>query len=156
MKFSKFWLVLILSALITGCGSDPEALTVSKVQRVTNFDFTLNEIPAVSIAIGPNTENHFDITLYRSNIKSGYAVSSKSKSNSTIAIEATWSGKSFVQSSKHSTGASVQIVSIDTHGRVAILKISAILVNPETGELLQLSNSQVTISGENFINLTKA
>lgn len=155
MKLSKFLPALFLSIVITGCGSNNEALTVSKVQRVTDFDFTLNEMSAVSIAIGPNGENHVDITLYRSNIKPGYVAASKSKSDLTISVEATWSGKTFFQSSKHNTKASVQVVSIDTTGKVAILKVSATLVDPQTGELLQLSNSQVTVSGQHFINLTK-
>mgnify|MGYP003385502395 CR=1 FL=1 len=156
MKFYKFWLVLLLSAIVAGCSNEPEPLTVSKVQRVTDFDFTLNEMPAVSIAIGPNGENYFDLTLYRSNVKSGYSATSKSKTDSAISIEASWSGKNYVQSSKHSTAASIQVVSIDVASKVVILKISAILVNPQTGELLQLSNSQVIVSGQNFINLTKA
>lgn len=139
-----------------GCSSEPRALTVSKVQRVTDFDFTLNESPAVSIAIGPDGENYFDLTLYRSNVKSGYAASSKSKNNSAISIEATWSGKNFVQSSKHSTMVSVQVVSIDTANKVANLKVSAVLVNPQTGNFLQLSNSKITVSGQSFINLIQA
>lgn len=155
MKLPKYFLVFLLSVAITGCGSEHEALTVSKVQLVTDFDYTLNETPAVSIIIGPNDESYFDITLYRKNIKSGYVASSQSKSDTTISVDAHWSGKLFVQSPNHRTRASVQVVSVDTEGKVAILKVSAILVNPQTGELLHLSNSKVTVSGQNFINLTK-
>ncbi|GLS26171.1 hypothetical protein [Marinibactrum halimedae] len=156
MKMSRFLLILFFGAILSGCDNGIESIIVKKIQLVTDSDFTLNEVPAVSIAVGPNDTNYIYVTLYRSNINSGYVMSSKLRSDKTVSVNATWAGKYYVQSSRHDTGVSVEIVSIDTSSKRAVLMISATLVNPKTGEFLKFGNSEIIIEGQDFLNLIKA
>lgn len=166
MKSSNLFSAAILSFACMGCGdnnnttpdeqlSSDQALVISSVRSVSDYEFTMNNQKAVTVYIGPEESKYFDITLYRKNVKSGYSFSSNSKSNNSVSVSAQWDGQQYVQSSKHNTALSFRIVSLDSKNKTALVSLSAKLVNPYEDKYITLSDSEITVTGNDFINLTE-
>lgn len=127
-----------------------EIIHLKQVKRVVCGRNILGD-PTVSIVVGSNSRNYFDLTLLRSNIKMGYSVNSENFSHPEILLSTHWHGSRFLQSDQHRTAVSLTIGSITS--REAVLYLSATLVNPQTGGYLTLSPSIITVQGADLKKL---
>lgn len=155
---AKLIAIPLLSLFLAACGGDESPKQTSaaagpKVDKVLLVsETTLNDQPALSLALGGTGENYFDVTLYRSNTHAGYVGSSTSASNPSLNATANWDGKYYVQSSKHPTEVLLKFTSVTPSE--AVIEFSAKLVNPSSGELLDLKNSVVKVEGEALQTIT--
>ena len=84
--------------------------------------------PTVSIVVGANSRNLFELILLRSNIHVGYAVNSERFSRQEIVLSTHWHGNRFIQSDQHRTA-----VSLTVSSQEAVIYLSGKLVNPVMG-----------------------
>lgn len=126
---------------------DRFSVTGEKV-RVGSDKFALAGQPAVSIHVGTDNNMLLDIYLQRVHFLQGNRVHTKSANNPELAMTAIWQGLKYVESDTHPTYATVLIRSITSEK--VVFHVSARLVNPETGRLLNLSRSVVNIKGQDL------
>jgi hypothetical protein len=118
---------------------------VKQVQRVVSGRNLLGE-PTVSIVLGANSRNLFELTLLRSNIHTGYTVSSECFSRPEILLSGNWQGNRFLQSDQHRTAVNLTMGAITS--QEAVLYLSATRVNPATGGYLTFSPSYISVQGD--------
>lgn len=155
MRKSIVSLGVSVCAILSGCSEPEAAINTSSIFSVSDYEYTMNDKPAVSISFGETQSNYCSATIYRASVSSGYKVSSQQKSSSDIAVECNWSGKYYVQSSKHQTLATFELLSIDPQTKTAEATVSVKLVEPSSGEYFKLGATPLVISGEYFDHLTK-
>jgi len=156
MKFLS--VILFVSILfLEACSVSDQEERLLEVYSVSDYDFTLNDQPAISISFGETQNNFCSITLYRSSVYAGYSVDIiKSKNNDqTATINCHWEGKYYVQSSKHDTYFNMRIESLDKENKVATINSSLKLVNPSNGQFFTLDNVIININKNYFDNLVK-
>ncbi|MHC8403364.1 hypothetical protein ACYZTX_29015 [Pseudomonas sp. MDT1-17] len=119
-------------------------INVKQVKRVVSKRNILGE-STVSIVMGSNSPNLFELTLLRSNIRTGYSVNSERFSRPEILLSTLWYGSRFIQSNQHRTAVNLTMESINS--QEAVIHVSGTLVNPATGEYLTLSPSIISVQG---------
>ena len=138
----------------SGCEKEKEQIMINKIISVTDFSFTLGDKEAVSIIIGKDQNNFFDITIQRDNVFEGFSVNSTRKNKyQVISADGNWNGKQYIQS-KHDTYIHFSIDKIDKENKIAIISIAGKFI--ESGrltELLELSKNTFQINGKQFENL---
>lgn len=165
MKMFKNAFYLLSIFCLISCGDDDadeekevvvihETVTLEKVLRISEEEFTLNDKPAVLISTGLSQDKIVDISLYKSNINAEYSTLTQADSDPALVVAATWDEITFLQSSKHETNVNFEIVSLDPENLLGEIKISANLVNLKTGEILVINESKLEIGGMNFLALT--
>lgn len=123
------------------------------VLRVTDFEFTLNDKPAVSIAFGESDSNYCDATILRSLVRQGYKASSTKRSDTSFSIDCHWDSDYFVESSNHKTFSNLSIKSIDKRKKTALIEISLRFVGLPSNKYIEFDKIQVFVSGDQFKNL---
>lgn len=134
--------------------SDTESVEYS-VLSVSDFSFTIKGQPAVSVAFGVGDGQYCSMTIPRSSVKAGYVGKSEQDAGAVISGTCFWNGKTYLESSKHPTVASLAINSLDEATREAEIAVSLHLVEPTINEYLTVDNWQFVIDGEQFANLVK-
>ncbi len=127
---------------------------ISKNRHVSDFDFTLNSKPSVTLYFGPTDKKFIELTLNRDSIGAGYTGISASRSDLSFSISATWEGLNYVRSTKHETMTLFKLKSIDYKTKKAEIMIIANLVDPQTGKYFPIAG-KASITGGNFDNLIK-
>ena len=158
---AKFIAVTFLSFFLVACGEDTAGTntqkqteakkSVNKVLSVTDFEYTLNDRPAVSVTVGADDHNYFGITFYRENVRAGYSVAESGHDLQEISMDGTWDKVLYVQSSKHPTRLNFSIVSITPEE--AVIEVSAKLVNPSPERYFDLPKTRFSIQGEQLKHL---
>lgn len=96
------------------------------------------------------------MTVIKSNVNEGYSIQSVRRSGSSqIDADVLWQGVSYVQSSKHDTSISFEIVALDAAQRRATVKIEGVFVEAATDRYIAIANQSLVISGVDYDNLTK-
>jgi len=151
-KLSKTALSLVAILALSACSENaPKKLLVLSV---SDYDYTMNNLPAVSINLGPDINNFCSITLNRKDIAiSGLSISSKQRNNSAISANCNWDGSYYLQSSKHPTQVSIKISNIDTKARTGTFDISLKLINNKDLSTFIEAKDTVQVSGKMFDNL---
>ena len=155
MKKSILNLGFSVCAALSGCSEPEVAIDPPSILSVSDYDFTWNDKQAVSISFGETQSNYCSTTIYRVSVVTGYKVSSQQNSRKEISTDCNWSGKYYMQSSKHSTSAKFELLSIDQKSKTAKAVVSVKLVESNSGEYFTLDNTALVISGEHFGHLTK-
>ncbi|WP_414925764.1 hypothetical protein [Pseudomonas zeae] len=107
--------------------------------------------PTISLALGSNSRNHFELTLLRANLKEGYTVNSARLSRPEVLLSTQWYGTRYEQSVNHLTHVSLEITSLTE--QEAVIVVSGTLVNPESGAHLTVSPSTISIRGAHLKQL---
>ncbi|OEA87395.1 hypothetical protein BBM70_10160 [Vibrio parahaemolyticus] len=143
-----------LSALtLVGCSESEPEFSVNQI-TVSDFAYTMNEQPAVSITFGKDNNNFCDVTLYRDDIVQGFSSTLENKSSGNLSSSCTWNKAYYVQSSKHPTLASLTIDKLDKVNQTANIKASLKLVNSKTlDDFFEIDDVEIKVSGEQFMNL---
>lgn len=150
------FILLLSSAFLFGCG-DNNSTPDFKVNATTatNFPYTLENQPAVSVAIKQDGDNFCEVTLFRNNVREGYSATLSQKSSGELSSSCYWKGAYFTQSSKHPTIAQITVESLDEKTQTAVLKTTLKLVNNKTlKDYFELKDIQFSISGDQYVNLT--
>lgn len=139
-----------------------QEISASEIIRVTDFDYTLGEKQAVSIAFGESDENHCSLTVQRENIKAGYSIYSlRGNKYQYVSLDCNWDGVWYIQNSNLDTYIDLKIVSLDRTNKNAEVLISAKLSEHKkigekpSGDTAELNNVKLVITGKHFDNLTK-
>lgn len=122
-------------------------ISIKQVSRVVRGVNSAGQ-PTVSILVDSNNCHPFDITLLRSNIRTGYTVHSQSYSHPEIELMTRWSGGQFTQSRNFPTTVVLNIQSLTQ--KEAVLSFSGLLVNEATGSYVRLAPSQVALTGKHL------
>ena len=155
MKKSIVSLGMLIGAILSGCSEPEAAINASSMFSVSDYEYTMNDKQAVSISFGETQNNFCSATIYRASVAAGYEVSSQQKSSKDISVDCNWSGKYYVQSSKHQTSVKFEMLSIDPKTKTAEATVSVKLVEPSSGKYFKLGVTPLVISGEHFDHLTK-
>ncbi|MHC8403396.1 hypothetical protein ACYZTX_29190 [Pseudomonas sp. MDT1-17] len=151
----KLLVSALFALLLPACGSENKSQAVSVTSEQVSLvsgGFMNGDEPGVSIYIGPDEFNFFEITLDRINVKSGYAVKDMGNSVANFSVAANWGGEHYVQSSHHATYTTFQIRSLSPDE--AVIELSAKLLSMSSGKFLVLAPSLVHIRGELLQKLT--
>ena len=147
--------------IIIGVFSDPPKESINnnnlfkKVLNVSEYYFTINNKQAVSINCGRNKDNFIEITIAKSNIKNGYKTYQKYGSDKNINASATINKIYFCLSSKHETFINFSINKINKKEKTAEIIFSGRLVSQRYNKFIEVKETKVIISGNDFYNLTK-
>ncbi|SGY88848.1 hypothetical protein [Moritella viscosa] len=155
---SFLWLATYVIFIAYSANSDlnnnhaPEQL---KILSVSNYDFTMNEQPAVSISIGNDNDNYCSITINRSDVSTnGASFSSEQKNNKSVSVDCNWDKSHYVQSSKHPTQVMVTLSDTNTKLGAGSIEVSLKLVNAKGyGEYFELNDTAHFYNNEMFDNL---
>jgi len=148
--------VLIFSMIISlFSGLSYAESRLLEVYSVSDYDFTLNNKQAVSIAFGESQSNYCSITLIRGAAIKGYSVNAKKNNDKNVSVDCSWNNKDYVQSSKHKTFVDLSVKSLDNQIKVSDIRISLKLVNAYSGEFFSLDKVKINITNAMFENLVK-
>lgn len=138
------------------------SIKASEIIRVSDFELSLGEKPAVSIAFGESETKWCDLTIQRENVAQGYKiVSDRSGRYNELSLSCNSEKNLYLGSAHHPTRIDLELVSIDASNKKAEAVISAKLINSErvtkkqSDEFAELKNVRLVITGQNFDNLTK-
>lgn len=147
-------LIRIIFALIF-LQLSPSALASDDLRliSVSDYPFTLNNKPAVSISFGESEAKACSLTIEKENIYQGYVGKSFRNNNQSIDVECMWDGVNLVRSSKHKTGLKFKIGSLDKKDQIATVSIKLQLIAPSTNETIFLDKVLLSIDGIHFKNL---
>lgn len=126
-----------------------EANETHSFQVESVSETTLNNKPAVSIYFSENESGHCEATLNKEFINPGFSVSSDQRSDTRVEVSCNLASY-YVQSSKHPTSVTFDIVSIDQAKKEALIKTSFNLVDPYKPDYVRFDNVELTISGSYF------
>lgn len=143
---------VVLTFSLYSCSSDQVTL---ETLSVSDYPFTLNGTPAISLSFGESQSNFCSLTLTKNSVLQGYSFESNQKNNDSMSIDCNWDGKTFVQSSKHSTLLKFSITELNKESLLAKATVSLNLVDPSNNEYFSLENIQLIIEGDYFNNLIK-
>jgi len=129
---------------------------MDKILSVSDFKYTMDNKPAVSIISCIDKENSTEITLLRSNIKEGYSIDSKRRDKYKIlSATATYDGNMYDQSERHDTSLNFTIQSLDQKTKTAVIIYSGKFIDTKSlSKYLYIPPTTLTITGKNFDNLT--
>lgn len=149
----------IIALLLTIIVISPskEDYTNYKVFKVSNYEYTLRNKPAVAIIIGESDYNYIDIAIHRENVKENFEVNTKNNSSdkNLIGVTAQWDNVSyFLKTQSTDSFANLKITKIDREKKEAQFFINAKLY-PQDDNTPKFINTEFTIEGENFNNLLK-
>lgn len=139
----------IFTVFLTACDSNEQAsrnVRVASDQVALVSSFWHGDQREVSIFIGPNEYDFFDITLERVNVEAGYSVVDKRNHIANFSITANWGGEHYIQSAHPATYTTFTIHSLTA--TEAVIELSANLLSMASGKFLALSPSTVKIEGE--------
>ncbi|WP_330960331.1 hypothetical protein [Photobacterium sp. 53610] len=112
--------------------------------------------PAVTINVAQDEKNFCDVTIWRADVKQSFDTTLKQKSYGNINSTCIINGKTFMQSSKHPTIASLTINEIDSQNTKAVLRTSLKLVDIKTLDgFFEVKDLRLPIDGKQFVNLVK-
>ncbi|MEZ9516563.1 hypothetical protein AB4240_17285 [Vibrio splendidus] len=153
MKKSLFTITALSALTLVGCSDSEPAFNVNQI-TVSDFAYTMNEQPAVSISFGKDDDNFCNITLNRKDIAQGFSSTLENKSSGNISSSCNWDKNYYIQSSKHPTLASITINKLDTDNHTATIKASLKLVNNKTlDDYFEVNGVELVVSGKQFTNL---
>lgn len=154
MKKSPLVLSVLTALSIVGCSEAKPEFSVNQI-NVSDYAYTMNEQPAVSVTIIHDDYNYCSITFLRSNVEQGFSAFLEQKSTGQLSSICNVNGNNFVQSSKHPTKAILSIDKLDELNQIATIKTSLKLVNNKTyDDYFELNEIELNITGEQFTNLT--
>ncbi|MHC8346692.1 hypothetical protein [Pseudomonas sp. RT6P73] len=140
----------ILSIFLQACGSagpmSQDIRVTSEQVRLIGSGWINGDEPGVSLFIGPDDVNFFDVTLERANVKQGYSVDDRRNSVANFSIRANWEGEHYIQSAYRSTYTRFVIRSLTA--TEAVIELSAKLLSMSSGKFLTLAPSTLTIKGD--------
>ncbi|QUM75556.1 hypothetical protein HWV00_04530 [Moritella sp. 24] len=153
MTTKRLFTALVLSVFLSACSTKIATIEASQLIGVTGFDITLNNGPAVGIAIGDTAKDFVEVSTQRRLIAAESVITASANNNADIAISAYWHDKRYVQSTVHNTYVTLRIHVLDNTSKTAFVSVSARLVNIDTGEFIAVEQTQVSITGQDFLNL---
>jgi predicted transcriptional regulator len=159
----KLFISLLISIFFIGCSSSDDILDSSeyKLLRVTDFNFTLRDKQAVSIAVGKDDSHYFDITVHRDQIKNNAVIVREypdtAYENTVIDATATMSGDYYIFLIKDDIRSLIgfKINTLDYEKKEANVDIYIKVIEPYTEEYLTLDKPGLKIQGKMFDNLVK-
>lgn len=160
---------VVLAILVVLMASFFESETKSheyKLLRVTDFSYTMGEKQSVSIAIGKNNSNYFDVTIHRDQVKEGITlVREKTKDydsqnewkTKVIDASATLEKINYFFSLKDDYHSVIKfkVNELNYSKKEANIDVYLKLVNPNTNKYISLDKKNLIIQGKMFDNLTK-
>lgn len=156
MESAKKAIAIAISILaLVACDAEQVSHTVhisSDQVALVSSGFMNGDRPGVSIYIGPDEFNFFDITLDRANVIQGYTVQDRRNNVENFSLTANWQGEHYAQSINHATYSSFTVRSLSS--TEAVIELSGKLLSVASGTFLVLEPSTVKIRGELLKNLT--
>ncbi|GAB6261262.1 hypothetical protein [Photobacterium sp. R1] len=146
---------LVVSIALIACSESKPDFQVNSI-KVSDFAYEMGGKPAVNINLAQDEKNFCDVTIWRADVKQGFDTTLKQKSSGNISSTCIINGKTFMQSSKHPTIASLTIDELDAQNNKAVLRTSLKLVDIKTlDEFFEVKDLRLPIDGEQFVNLVE-
>jgi hypothetical protein len=155
---------VVIALGVSGCSSESKkdeskSYNISeptKIFSVSDYAYTLDGKPAVSIMFGSSETKYVNLTILKQNLKEGAVIdSTKGTVSKKISISFSLEGVSFLLHGKvPASYVKLKIESIDQTKQEAIIAIDAKLFTAN-GESSVNIKDKIVLSGENFINLMK-
>lgn len=137
-------------------------ITASDIISVSDYELSVSDKQAVSIAFGESENNYCSVTINRESVYEGYTVQSvRNNNNKVISFECNWDSALFILNDNIDTNVKLELISLDNQNKTAVLMISAKLheltklSENRFGSIAKLMGVKLTITGNNFDNLIK-
>ena len=163
----KIMISLLMSILFIGCGSSSNSVNSDKYEllSVTDFSYTMGGKQSVSVSIGENQDNYFNITIHRNQIKNGVSITRyKTKDynpetewkTKVIDAESTINGVNYKFLLKGDLDSKIdfKINQLDYNKREALVNVYLKLVNIDTKKYIILEKKNLLIKDKMFDNFT--
>ncbi|MGB7402677.1 MAG: hypothetical protein WA916_08850 [Arcobacter sp.] len=155
-----FALIIVAIALLVFLLSGDNKIKVAnnlKLFSVSDYAYTMNNQPAVNINIGESKEDYFSITILKSIIKENTTIYKRyDRKTKHISMDGYWEGKNYIVLTKTTEPfIKLHIKSLDYKNKEAILELEAMLISPDTKELLSVPSQTFNINNELFNNFIK-
>lgn len=137
-------------------------INASDIIRVSDYEFTLSDKQAVSIAFGEPDSNWCDVTIHRENVYEGYSVHSVRRNNyKEVSFECYTDGMLLILNDNIDTNVKLELTTLDHQNKTARVVISAKLheltkaSENRFGSIARLMAVELKITGQHFENLIK-
>lgn len=147
--------LFLILAVILYISSGSNNLSINKnlnTLSVSDFQYTLDNKPAVAIYIGESKDDFIDLTIHRSNIKEGLTIDTHNKQDKKlISINTQWKGKNYFQN-KVQSFVIFKILELDKVNNTAKISLEAKLYSNKNDDSITI-NTKSTIKDREFQNL---
>lgn len=147
-------LFLILAVVLYISGGSNSLLINKNLStfNVSDFQYTLDNKPAVAITIGESKEDYIDLTVHRANVKKGFFIDThNNQDKKLISISTQWKGKKYFQN-KDQAFVIFKILELDKNSNTAKISIEAKLYSNKNDDSITI-NTTATITDKQFQNL---
>ncbi len=155
MHYLSIFLV-ILASFLTGCSPDPEQKNLSTLSSPYKNVVLNTASKTVTISIGESDKNYAEFKIHAYLLKRLIDFKSTSDGISDgLTSQAYWDGLQYISSAKKNTFTELQISDFDVDTKMAQFTFAAMLIEDESGQLLQILPVQYHFVDKDFDKLIK-
>ncbi|WP_419782375.1 hypothetical protein [Malaciobacter marinus] len=147
---------LIIASILYFKAEDTKTISINKDLKtfnVSDYKYTLDNKPAISISIGESKDNYVDLSILRKDVKNNFSIDTRdNKDKKIIDIVATWNGNTYFQNKKEASFVNVKILELDKTNNIAKFSIKAKLFSSTNNNSFKI-NTTTIIKDKQFQNL---